>query len=94
MNSEKLQEKELVGVVNNMVLESVFYKGSFKFTLLLEIVLRFHQVQMRWELILHVVHIAGTRLTEAGTDVLLRVNNIRWIMRFINRLRFFPFDQV
>ena len=37
-----------------------------------KLVLRLHQVQMRGELILHVVYIAGTQMIETGIDGLSR----------------------
>ena len=59
---------ELFVFTNNPVLESEFYKGTSKIPLLFEIVLRLHRVHMRGDLILHVVHIAGTRMIEAIID--------------------------
>ena len=46
--------------------DSIFYKEILKISFLFELVLRLHQVQMRGELILYVIHILGTRLIEAG----------------------------
>ena len=48
--------------------EIFFYKETSESPLLFGIVLRLHQVHMRGELILHVIHIVGTRMIEAGID--------------------------
>ena len=58
----ELKDVELFVSVDNLVSESVFYNGASKSPLLFETVLRLHQVQMRWELILHAIHIEGTRM--------------------------------
>ena len=56
---------ELKGVdfsvfMDNLVFESVFYKGTSKIHLLFELFLRLHQVHMMGEMIFHVIHITGT----------------------------------
>ena len=60
---------------DNIVFESVYYKGESKIPLLFDIVLLLQQVQIRGYLILHAVNIFGTRMVEAGIDGLLRLNN-------------------
>ena len=46
MEIGELQDMELFVFTNNMVFESVFYKGNSKILLLFEILLRLHQVNM------------------------------------------------
>ena len=75
MASGELKGVELFVLTDNLVFESVLYKGTLKSPLLFELVLRLHQVQMRGELILHVIHIAGTHMIEAGIDCLSRGDN-------------------
>ena len=70
--SGELQDVELFIFTDNMVFESIYYKGESKIILLLDIVLRLHQFQIREELILHVVHISGTVVIKSGIDELLR----------------------
>ena len=62
MASGELKGVELFVFTDNLVFESVLYKGKLKRSFLFELVLRLHQVQMRGELVLHVIHIAGTRM--------------------------------
>ena len=83
---------ELFVFVENLVLESVLYKGNSNIPLLFEILLYLHQVQMKGELILHVVHIVGTRMIDPGIDGLSRGNNLGGIMRGLEPLKFLPLN--
>ena len=71
----------------NLFFESVFYKGTSKIPLLFEFVLHLHQVQIKRELIPHVVHIAGTSMIESGIDGLYRGNNLGGLMRVLEHLQ-------
>ena len=62
--------------------------------MLFEIVMRLHQVQIRGEIISHVIHIAGKRMIEAGIYGLSRGNNLGGMMRGMNHIQFVPLDQV
>ena len=62
-------------------------------SLLVELVPRLQQVQMRGYLILHVIHIAVTRMIDAVIDGLFRGNNLGRIMRGLNPLHFVPLDK-
>ena len=68
---ESVASRERKGVecfllIDNLVFESVLYKGKSKILFLFEIVLRLHKVQMRIDLILNSIHIAGRRIIESG----------------------------
>ena len=54
----------------------MFYKGASKITLLFELVLSIHKVQIKGERILHIVPIAGITMIESGIDGLSRGNNM------------------
>ena len=75
---------------DNLVFERIFNKGTSKSPLLFEIVLRLHQVQMRGEMILHAIHITGTRMIEAGIDGIYRGDNLGGIVRGLNHLQSVP----
>ena len=68
----ELKGMELFVFTDNLVFESVLYKGTSKTPLMFELILRLHQVHMRAELTLHVIHISGTRIIEAGIDGISR----------------------
>ena len=57
-------------------------------TLSFETVLIPHNIQMDERLIVHVVHISGTRVADAVIDGISRGNNFGGIMRGINPLKF------
>ena len=68
----EMQDVEPFVFTDHMVFERVFYKGTSKTPFLFELVIRLHQVQMRGDLILHVVHITVTIIIEAGIYGILR----------------------
>ena len=76
MANRELQDVELFLSIDNLVFESVFFKGDSEITLLFELVLKLHQVQMRELFILHVVNTMGTRIIEAVIDGISRGNNL------------------
>ena len=78
---------------DNLVLQIMFYKGTSKQNLLVELVPRLQQVQMRGYLILHVIHIAGTRMIEAVIDVLFRGDNLAGMIRGLNPLKLVLLNQ-
>ena len=84
---------ELFVLTDNLVFNSLLYNGASNILLLLEIIIRLHQVQMRGYFILRVVHIAGNTIIKAGIDVLLKVNNLGVIMRGFNPIQFVPIYQ-
>ena len=49
-----------------------FYKGNSKSPLLFDLVLRLRKLQLKANFKLHVVHVAGSRMIEQGTDGLSR----------------------
>ena len=77
---------------DNMMLESVFYKGMQTISLLLELVIRLHQLQMRGYFTLNVVHIAVTRTIEAKINGISRGNNLGGMMIVLDPLHFVTLD--
>ena len=90
LSEGELNNAKLFVFTENLVFESMFYKGTLKITLFFGIVLHFHQVQMKGELILHIIHIVGTHMIEAGIDGLSRGNNFGGMMRGLNPLKCVP----
>ena len=73
---------------DNLVFEGALFYGTSKIPLLFEFVFMLHQVQIRGELILHVIHIADTRMTETGIYGLSRGDNLGEMMKGMNPLQF------
>ena len=67
------------------MLYTVFYEGTSKIPLLFDLVLRLYQVQIKGGLVLHVNHIASTRMIEAGIYGLSRGNNLEEVMRGVHK---------
>ena len=81
-----LNNADLFVFTDNLVFECVFYKGTSKSPLLFELFLRLHKVQMKGDLILKVVHIAGTRMIEAVIESLPRGINMGEAIRGLEPL--------
>ena len=84
---------ELFGFTHNLVLKSFFAGGHQKTPCYLSSFLRLHKVQIREELILHLIHIEVTGFIEAGTGSLSRGNKLGWMMGVLNPLQFVPLYQ-
>ena len=85
-----LKNVEFFVLVEIMIFESVFYKGNSKRPLLFELLIRLHQVQMKVELIPHILHIAGTSMVEVGIDGIYRGNNMVGVVRVLDPLQLVP----
>ena len=90
MGKGELNNTELFVFMENLFFDSVFYKGTSESPLLFEIVLSLNQVQMKGELILHIVHIVGTITINAGIDVISRGNNLGGMTRGLEPPQFVP----
>ena len=66
--SGRMRNTEAFLCTDNATAESAFYKGSSSSKLLHDLVLRLHMVALKYSIILHVIHIAGTRMIAQGTD--------------------------
>jgi hypothetical protein len=53
---------------DNSTAEGVFYKGNSTSKKLFELVLRLQRMEMEGELILHVIHVASTRMIKEGAN--------------------------
>ena len=89
MASWELKDVELFVFTDNLVFDSVFYKGTSKSPLLSEIFLRLYQVQMIWYFILNVVNISVTRVINTVNDGLSRGNDLGGMMRLMNIIEHF-----
>jgi hypothetical protein len=67
-----LTGKEVWIYTDNQVAESVWYKGTSTERTLFELMLELRMIMVEENFILHVVHVAGTRLIGEGTDGLSR----------------------
>jgi hypothetical protein len=68
----ELLNTELFVFTDNTTTEACYYKGNSDNRLLFQQVLRLRTLEMTSSLRLHVVHVAGTRMIQQGTDGLSR----------------------
>jgi hypothetical protein len=87
----KLKDIELFLFTDNIVFEGTYYKGTSSSKKLFDLTLRLRKAQARGNLILHVIHIAGTRMKEgAGIDGLSRGDMLEGMMAGRNPLSYLP----
>lgn len=88
-----LQNTELFLFTDNSSAEGAFYKGNSPSRPLFELILRLRVIDMQWNLKLHVIHVAGTRMTAQGTDGLSRGDFTMGVMSSASMLQFVPLHQ-
>ena len=87
----KLGGHEIFVFTDNFVFESTFYKGYSKVSpKLSDIIMRLHKIERDGDLILHVVHVAGTRMKSWGVDGLSRGDLMEGMMGGLDPLSFMP----
>ena len=72
VDSGMAEGAEVFLITDNAVFEGTYYKGYSVSKKLSGIILRLHEAAQRGGLILHVFHVAGTRMKECGVDGLSR----------------------
>jgi hypothetical protein len=64
----RLRGAEVFLFIDNSTVEAVFYEGISTSRPLFELMLRLRKLEMEGELILHVIHVAGTQMITEGAD--------------------------
>jgi hypothetical protein len=75
LKENKLRGSEIFIFTDNATAESAFWKGTSTSEMLLELVLRLRELELEYNLILHVVQVAGKRMIDQGADSLSRADN-------------------
>jgi hypothetical protein len=88
-----LKECEVFLFTDNSTAESVYYKGNSSSKPLFELVLRLRQLEMCGNCILHVVHVAGTRMQLEGADGSSRGDQTTGVMAGAPILKYVPLHQ-
>jgi hypothetical protein len=91
--SGALRDTELFLFTDNSTAESAFYKGSSSSKKLHALVLRLHKLALDFSIILHVIHVAGTRMIAQGTDGCSRGVLMEGVMAGKNMLTFINLDK-
>jgi hypothetical protein len=89
------RDGQLVGVeiflmTDNSTAERAYYKGTSSSKLLHELVHRLRRLELEEGCIIHLIHVAGTRMIEQGTDGLSRGNLGEGVMKGAPITSFIP----
>jgi hypothetical protein len=85
-----LRDTELFLFTDNSTAEAVFYRGTSSNRLLFNLILRLHRLEMKCGLVLHLIHVAGTRMKDQGTDGLSRGDLLEGVMKGNDFLNYIP----
>jgi hypothetical protein len=88
-----LENTELWVFTDNSTAESVFFKGHSSSPKLNDLALRLRTLEMNGKLKIQMVHIAGTRMIEQGTDGLSRGDFMEGVMTGRSILNFVPLNR-
>lgn len=83
---------EIFIFTDNSAAEGAFWKGTSPSKLLADIVLKMRQLEMRYDLIIHVTHVSGKRMINQGTDGLSRADQSTGVMAGSAMEDFIPLD--
>ena len=75
-----LRGLEIFIFTDNSTAEGAFWKGTSPSPLLSKIALRMRQLEMKYDLIIHVIHVSGKRMIKQGTDGLSRADQTTGVM--------------
>lgn len=89
----ELNGQEIFLLTDNIVFEGTFYKGHSQDEKLTDLVLRLRKVELEHQLVLHVIHIAGTRMKAAGIDGLSRGDLLDGMMAGKDPLQYIPLNK-
>jgi hypothetical protein len=85
-----LAGSEIFIFTDNSTAEAAFWKGTSKSRRLFELVLRLKELEMKHELIIHVLHVSGRRMIAQGTDSLSRADHSEGVMQGLDIQAFIP----
>jgi hypothetical protein len=85
-----LDDRELFMFTDNSTAEAAYFKGTSSSELLFNLVLRLRKIEMSGRCILHLVHVAGTRMIWQGTDGLSRGDSNAGVMAGESMISFVP----
>ena len=89
----KLEGREIFVLTDNAVFEGTFYKGHSSNKDLHEMVLDMREMERQTGCVLHIIHIAGTRMKASGIDGLSRGDFLDGMIKGEDPLQYIPLDQ-
>ena len=94
VNNQIKEDSEVFVITDNVVTESIFYKGSSKSSLLHDLIVRLQKMELEKQLRVHVVWCSGERMIEIGVDGLSRADFSSGVMKGDDLLKFLPFSKL
>ena len=88
-----LSDTEIFLFTDNTTAEAAYWKGNSKSEKLFDLILRLRLLEMNSDLIIHVIHVAGTRMMAQGTDGISRGDKSMGVMRGIPMEDFCPLHE-
>jgi hypothetical protein len=85
-----LEGCELFLFTDNSIAEGAYYRGTSSSRLLFDLVLHLRILQQRNNLVIHIIHVAGTRMIASGIDALSRGSANEGVMRGEDLLSYIP----
>jgi hypothetical protein len=85
-----LSDCEIFLFTDNTTAEAAYSKGTSQSEWLFDLVLRLRLLEMNNDLIIHVIHVAGTRMQAQGTDGISRGDKSMGVMRGVPMQDFCP----
>jgi hypothetical protein len=85
-----LKGHELFMFTDNSTAEAAFFKGTSSSEKLFDLVLRLRKIEIEGELVIHLIHVAGTRMIWSGVDGLSRGDHNAGVMTGESMLSFVP----
>jgi hypothetical protein len=84
---------EVFMFTDNSTAESAYFKGTSSSEHLFDLVLRLRRIEMKGECVIHLIHIAGTRMIWQGSDGLSRGDRNAGVMAGDSMLSFVPLHE-
>ena len=84
---------EMFFFTDNDTAQNAYHNGTSSSKLLFELVVRLKKLELQHGLRLHLIHVAGTRMIEQGTDGISRGNLMEGVMTGQKMLSFVPIHQ-
>jgi len=93
IDNSRIRGLEVFLFTDNSVAEGAFYKGTSSSRKLFELVLRLRLLEMTAGFKVHIIHVAGSRMIQQGTDGLSRGDCNEGVMKGVPMLEYIPLDK-
>jgi hypothetical protein len=89
----RLQGCEIFMFTDNSTAEAAFFRGTSSSERLFELVLRLRKLEMEQHCLIHLIHVAGTRMIGQGSDGLSRGDFTEGVMSGKSMISYVPLDK-